>query len=270
MSASSNTLASLAAGFALGIGFFTVWEAIKQTRRNQNPKKSLYIYMIWGEIMANIGIGVMGWLLLEGILTADVPVLFVLLVFYVFEIQLLMQIIVNRIAIIAETRETVTRVKWATAGVITAINIAVFCIWIPAHRDPPVSVLFVQINRIWDRISKSLICLVDAWLNWFFLKNVRVRLVQQAGLLKYQPLVDFNTKLMVLSVLSDVMLIGLMSLPNENAYIQFHPVVYTAKLNIEMSMASLIRRLKIRQQSGIDLHQADDSPAFCIKVGQQL
>lgn len=141
MSTNSNTLASLAAGFALGFGFLTVWEAVKQTRRNQNPKRSLYIYMVWGEIAANVGIGVMGWLLIEGILTASVPVLFVMLVFYVFEIQFLMQIIVNRIAIIAETRETVVRVKWITAGIITAINIAVFCIWIPAHRDPPVSLL---------------------------------------------------------------------------------------------------------------------------------
>lgn len=63
---------------------------------------------------------------------------------------------------------------------------------------------YVRINRVWDRMSKSLICLVDAWLNWFFLKNVKVRLVEEAGLLKYQPLVDFNTKLMILSVLSDV------------------------------------------------------------------
>lgn len=141
MSTDTNTLASLAAGFALGFGFLTVWEAIKQTRRNQSPRKSLYIYMIWGEIVANLGLGIMGWLLLDGILTATVPVLFALLVFYVFEIQLLMQIIVNRIAIIAETRETVVRVKWTTAGIITLINIAVFCIWIPAHREPPVSQL---------------------------------------------------------------------------------------------------------------------------------
>jgi len=63
---------------------------------------------------------------------------------------------------------------------------------------------YVQINQIWDRISKSLICLVDAWLNWFFLKNVKVRLVQEAGLEKYRTLVDFNTKLVVLSVLLDV------------------------------------------------------------------
>lgn len=65
---------------------------------------------------------------------------------------------------------------------------------------------YVQINRVWDRMSKSLICLVDAMLNWYFLKNVKVRLVEEAGLLKYQALVDFNTKLMVLSVLSDVSL----------------------------------------------------------------
>jgi hypothetical protein len=39
------------------------------------------------------------------------------------------------------------------------------------------------------------------------------------------------------------MLIGLMSLPNQVVYIQFHPVAYMVKLNIEMSMAKLITRL---------------------------
>jgi hypothetical protein len=39
------------------------------------------------------------------------------------------------------------------------------------------------------------------------------------------------------------MLIGLMSLPNQVVYVQFHPVAYMVKLNIEMSMASLISRL---------------------------
>ena len=34
-----------------------------------------------------------------------------------------------------------------------------------------------------------------------------------------------------------------MSLPNQVVYIQFHPVTYMVKLNIEMSMASLISRL---------------------------
>jgi hypothetical protein len=39
------------------------------------------------------------------------------------------------------------------------------------------------------------------------------------------------------------MLIGLMSLPNQVVYVQFHPVAYMVKLNIEMSMASLIKKL---------------------------
>lgn len=36
------------------------------------------------------------------------------------------------------------------------------------------------------------------------------------------------------------MLICLMSLPNPIVFVQFHPVTYLVKLNIEMSMASLI------------------------------
>lgn len=39
------------------------------------------------------------------------------------------------------------------------------------------------------------------------------------------------------------MLIGLMSLPSQVVYIQFHPVAYMVKLNIEMSMAQLITKL---------------------------
>jgi hypothetical protein len=39
------------------------------------------------------------------------------------------------------------------------------------------------------------------------------------------------------------MLICLMSLKNQVVYIQFHPVAYMVKLNIEMSMASLITKI---------------------------
>ncbi len=86
------------------------------------------------------------------------PLLFFILLTWVFEIQLLMQIIINRIAVIvsilsirsielilimlqAESQETIRKLKYGTAIVITLINIAVFCIFIPAHLDPPVSEL---------------------------------------------------------------------------------------------------------------------------------
>jgi hypothetical protein len=63
------TVASIEVGFTLGFGFLTVWEAIKQTKRNHNPFRSVYIYMIWGEIISNVIIGVMAYLLLNGVVT---------------------------------------------------------------------------------------------------------------------------------------------------------------------------------------------------------
>lgn len=59
-------LSALAAGFTIGFGFLTVWEAVKQTRRNRNRRRSVYIYMVWGEILVNAIIGVIGWLFLHG------------------------------------------------------------------------------------------------------------------------------------------------------------------------------------------------------------
>lgn len=58
----------------------------------------------------------------------------------------------------------------------------------------------------WDRISKVLICFVDAGLNYYFLRVVKQRLVNQYGLKKYAPLVGFNAKLMIVSILLDVSL----------------------------------------------------------------
>lgn len=70
-----------------------------------------------------------------------VPVLFFILLLWVFEVQLLMQIIINRIAIIHERPQTIRWIKWGTFVGILIVEILVFCIWIPAHMDPPVSQL---------------------------------------------------------------------------------------------------------------------------------
>lgn len=72
-----------------------------------------------------------------------------------------MQIIINRIAVIAERKPTATKLKIATAVIISCINIAVFCIFIPSHMIPPVNQTFLHINKYWDRLSKVLIMLVE-------------------------------------------------------------------------------------------------------------
>lgn len=52
-----------------------------------------------------------------------------------------------------------------------------------------------------------------------------------------------------------VLLIGLMSLPNQAVFMLFHPLVYTAKLNIEMTMASLI--VKLARSGRADAHEPE-------------
>ncbi|KAI4762906.1 hypothetical protein E4T51_04140 [Aureobasidium sp. EXF-12344] len=240
-------LAAAAAGFSLGFGWLTVVRAYKQTKANRAPSRN----MLWGEILANLILGILTWLYLKDVVKTTPTLLFFILVFYALEVQLLMQIIINRIAVIAERRPTATKLKIATAVVISCINIAVFCIFIPSHMMPPVSQTFVSINRYWDRLSKVLIMLVDAFLNFYFVHVVRARLVKYHGLRKYKPLVSYYTRLGLVSVAMDVMLIGLMSLKNHTLFVQFHPVAYMAKLNIEMSMADMI--VKVARTSENDV-----------------
>lgn len=63
---------------------------------------------------------------------------------------------------------------------------------------------YVEINEYWDRISKVIICIVDAGLNYWFLRTVQMRLVKHHGLVKYAPLIRFNSQLMVVSIAMDV------------------------------------------------------------------
>ena len=47
-----------------------------------------------------------------------------------------------------------------------------------------------------------------------------------------------------------------MFLPNPMVYIQFHPVTYVVKLNIELRMASLIRKLARDSNLNNEIHEA--------------
>jgi hypothetical protein len=55
--------------------------------------------------------------------------------------------------------------------------------------------------------------IIDGLLNWYFLKVVKANLVNN-GLQKYNKLLRFNQRIIVLSLLMDVMIIGAMSIPN--------------------------------------------------------
>ena len=72
---------------------------------------------------------------------------------------------------------------------------------------------YIEINEIWDRIEKVLYLIIDALLNGYFLKTVKANLIKN-GLEKYNKLLRFNQRIIVLSLLMDVMIIVAMSIPN--------------------------------------------------------
>jgi hypothetical protein len=72
---------------------------------------------------------------------------------------------------------------------------------------------YMQINEIWDRIEKVLYLIIDAYLNYYFIRTVKINLVSN-GLQKYNRLVRFNQGMIVVSLMMDMVILGAMSLPN--------------------------------------------------------
>jgi hypothetical protein len=159
-----------------------------------------------------------------------------------------------------------------TAIVMSIINISVFCIWIPAHLQISErydaktrtyhmtdKISWIRINDVWDRVEKVLYLIIDVYLNVYFILTVKANLVRN-GLQKYERLVRFNQLMICVSLLMDLVIVGAMSIPNgsvlvsriimkvstnSGSYLIFHPLAYLVKLNIEMSMARLIKKIAL-------------------------
>ncbi|KAM0270270.1 hypothetical protein ACHAQH_009477 [Verticillium albo-atrum] len=223
-------IASLALGFTIGFGWLTTWTATKQTKHVWNRHglriwRNAYVWMIWLEIL----------------------------------VQFLLQIIVNRCAILMTDPNKALRLKWGIAALITLVNISVYCIWIPARLQ--VSERYVHINEWWDRCEKGIYLVVDAMLNFYFIRIVKRNLILH-GLTKYRTLVRFNMFIVGFSLSMDLFIIGMMSLSNSFVYMsrarqfltplqQVHPLAYIVKLNIEMSMADLIGKIARNRNCGV-------------------
>lgn len=151
------------------------------------------------------------------------------------QIQALIQVIINRIAILMVNRQNAKKLKIIAFLIMLAINISVFCVWVPARLQ--ITNTWIKVNNIWDRIEKVIFLLVDAGLNLYFIYLVRTRLIAN-GLTKYGRLFRFNLGMIGLSMTMDVshcdyhgpginanhlqiLLIAMMSLPNDIVLVLF-------------------------------------------------
>ncbi|EOD43835.1 hypothetical protein UCRNP2_9447 [Neofusicoccum parvum UCRNP2] len=209
--------------------------------------------MIWTELIASTIIGVISWLYMRADIEPSFEFFFFVLVLWVIQIQVLLQIIVNRIGLLLPDARRVCRMKWIVAGYVGIINVSVFCIWLPAQLQR--SQTYVNLNHVWDRVEKVLFMLIDAGLNFYFMWLVRRNLIAN-GLSKYKTLFWANAALDVVSIFLDLAIILSMSFRNPFIYVQFHPLAYTIKLAIEMSLADLIAkvaRASSHARLGLDL-----------------
>ncbi|KAI1335915.1 hypothetical protein F5Y15DRAFT_419373 [Xylariaceae sp. FL0016] len=253
MTTYSVMIASIFLGITVTIAVFSAATATRQSypalKRSHRPP--FYIYMIWGHWLSNNLFGILSFLYLRDIIEASFWLWFFILVLWVFQSQLIVQIIANRLSLLILIKSHARTMKLVIFGIMTAINISVFCIWIPARLE--INDTWVHINSIWDRIEKSIFLILDASLNAYFIYMVRSRLLAN-GLLKYRPLFHFNIAMIFVSVSADIVLIGMMSLPNDLVYLQFQALAYAIKLHIEMGMADLIKKIvRASNSSGREL-----------------
>lgn len=240
-------VATLAFGWTLGFGYFVTWHAIQQTKR-----PNAFIIMCWLEILVCAIFAIICWLYLCGIIKYSFWFYFTILTTWALQVQFLLQIIVNRICILLSTPRQRFWLKFIVAAWITAINISVYCIWVPAKLQ--ISERYHDINVWWDRIEKCLYLVTDGILNWMFIKSIKQRLLA-VGLKKYDKLVRFNEKIIAVSLAMDVLIITMMSHPNDFVYMQFHPVAYMVKLEIEMCMSKLM--IKVATGTGIMVYEGE-------------
>ncbi|RYP61680.1 hypothetical protein DL769_007609 [Monosporascus sp. CRB-8-3] len=248
-------------GAALALAVFTFAKAAQQTARSwaRHRRVTAYVAMIWGAWITNLVPSAVTWFHFYGkipprhvtlSLVVSRPAVFCLLptekevsrvvLSWSIQIQFLMQIIINRIALLMYDPLMVRKLKWTVFSIILCLTTSVTIIWIPASLQ--ISQTWQEVNAVWDRAKQAVLMLMDVCLNGYFLYCVRNRLIAN-GLRKYKYLFRFNAFMVFIVVALDATFIGLMSLDLSTAYLQFQPVAYLSKLYIEMNMAELIRKI---------------------------
>ncbi|KAL4867206.1 hypothetical protein BDV12DRAFT_198414 [Aspergillus spectabilis] len=240
-------------GLFLGFFIFTMECVVRQTIQIWKRTHSFvqaYLWMIWLESVVNLLFATTTRMQLDGVIKPNLGYYVSAVVLWAMQTQLLSQIIANRIALIMVSRRRSLQLRWILFAAIGIINVAVACIWIPAHLDSA-SDLQKNLNVIFEHVEKTFFLIVDLGLNLYFLYLVRYRLIAD-GLNKYWTLYKFNIGFVAISTIMDALLLGLLSLPDQFAYVQFSPVTYTIKLYLELRMAQLISKVVRRSMNRVD------------------
>lgn len=165
-----------------------------------------YLAMVWAEWLVSVAFGILAWFYLNPrlVVQGSFWVFFGFLCLWAVQMQCILQILVNRVALLMLTgsdRRCTSRLRWGIAAFVGVINISCFVVWIPARLQ--ISEHWIEANRVWDRTEKALFAVADIALNMMFLYLVRTKLIAN-GLQKYRRLLWTNCVAVFFSLSLDV------------------------------------------------------------------
>ncbi|KAK0387706.1 hypothetical protein NLU13_3951 [Sarocladium strictum] len=236
-------LASIIWGISLGVALFTFASATVQTMRawRETRRVTLYMILMWLEWSSCTAMGVLSWLFLTKVIRPSLEYFLFFVILWCLQIHALMQIIIDRIAVVGISCRTTSRLRWGVFLLLLAVNIAAACCWIPAQLQLSSSTL-VKISSIFDLVQKGFVILPDVLLNFYFLFLVVDRF-DDGALSKHNSRFWFNTAMVVVSVALDVMLVLTMAWLKMPVYVQFQPLAYLLKLQIDMELTDMVNKL---------------------------
>ncbi|KAK7915264.1 hypothetical protein PG985_012967 [Apiospora marii] len=232
----------LVAGLTIPLAGFTCIKAIKHSWSSYRSKHlcNPYILMVWAVWTTSVGISIASFLFLTGIAPPSFWTFLAILLFWLIQMQCILQIVANRVSVLMASQREARHVKLGILLIMTFLTFSVACTWMPARLQ--ISPYIIRANDVWDRASKALFLCTDLSLNVFFLKTVSRKLIS-AGLTKYKILFRYNACMVCISMLIDASYIGVMSLQSPVTYFQFNPLVLLWKLYIELNLAELIAKV---------------------------
>ncbi|CAG9990608.1 unnamed protein product [Clonostachys byssicola] len=245
-------------GLSLPLTIFGIFRCVRQTysQYRRTRRVNLYMFLIWLELISTTLMGGTAWGYVRGVIPPSFTIIShkIQVILWIVQINAILQIILNRISLISDNK------PYFLFGSVLLLQVAVACVWIPAQLQ--ISDLYVHVNHVFDRTEKVIFALIDLCLNVYFIYLVRSTLIAY-GLTKYVLLYRVNIAMILVSMTMDVstiptadyinllyliissqvLIIGMMSLPSAFLYVLFHPLAYLIKLHIELSMAELIAKL---------------------------
>lgn len=182
----------------------------------------------------------------------------IVVVLWSFQVQLLPQIIANRLALIMTNPRKALALKLGLLISITPICLCVCYMWTVAQLEGATDSQKRR-NFVFEKFEKTFFLITDFTLNIYFLFLVHHKLIA-SGLTKYSKLFNFNIGMVMVSTSLDALLLGFLSLPNgyvwvwcqtntydaasdSPRYVQYSSAAYISKLYIELVMVSLISKI---------------------------